>query len=400
MMKLTKCLGIVSLQAGAVLILALACQLVSLSPQINTSACAQEEVTLLEPSWQMAWSVKIEDGYIELPLFATEDYLIVVDRAIANQHQKRIRAYHPYSGKEAWSSPAPIGSPGQTFFVTEKYIATYAQNSTAVLYTESGEKALQFGNSGVPSLAGVFALALDDENERLYVHDFFGNLSAYQLPAGKLVWERKIPEAMRASNLFVTQRQLVVSLLTGLWIFNAENGHTLAQFPIDKSADTRLYENEILIGEELNLLRAVSIRNGKIVWEKKYRPFILYEPPAYSSGILYFPGGDWGSEGAHQIWAVSLQTGEPVWTYQAKEGVGAISGVAVMDGTGYAVFSDGTLRAFDLETGHMNVILKSEALYYWAVDDAEVFSIPSVAATDDHLFVSFGCSTLYALQTP
>jgi outer membrane protein assembly factor BamB len=399
-MKPIKYSGVASFLAGMFL-LVLACQPISLSPHSNTPACAQEEATLLEPDWRIAWSAKIEDGYIELPLFVTEDYLMIVDRAITNQHIKRIRAYDPYSGREAWSSSvAPIGSPGQTFLVTEKYIATHARDSTVVLYAESGETAVQFGSSGLPSLAGVFSLALDDAGERLYVHDFFGNFRAYQLPTGELVWERRMPEAMRASNLFVAQGQLIVSLLTGLWILDTENGHILTQFPVDKSADARLYENELLVGEELNSLRAVSIRSGQIVWEKKYRPFILYEPPAYFSGTLYFPGGDWGPEGAHQVWAVSLQTGEPAWTYQAEEGLGIVSGMAVMDGIGFAVFSDATLRAFDLRTGQAKVILQSEALYYWATDDAESFSIPSVKAVDGSVFVSFGCSTIYALRAP
>ena len=362
-------------------------------------ACTHEDIVLLEPGWQVAWSAEIEDMYISDPPFIAGNSLIVITRLIANQSQNQVHAYDLHTGERIWAaSDIGVGSPSphsQTLRATDTYIASCFHYSTSVLYTNSGEVAFQIDGPW------VFSLALGDK--RLYVHDYFGSFRAYNLPGGELAWERQLPEAMRGSDLFATRGQLVVSLLTGLWVLDAENGQTITQFPPNSSASTWLYEDIFLVGEKgvgLASLQAVSFETGELVWRKRYQPFISYEPPAYSGGILYLPGGDFGLEGAEQILAVALESGDRVWMYQAEEGVGILSGIAISDGTGYAVFSDGTLRALDLETGEVSVILRSDALYYWATDDATYISVPGVAVADDYVFVSFGCQTVYALRTP
>jgi len=268
------------------------------------------------------------------------------------------------------------------------------------LDVESGEVTVQI------EVPWVFSLALDDK--LLYVHDYFGNFRAYSLPGGELAWERQLPEAMRGSDLFVTQGQLVVSLLTGLWILDAENGQTITQFPPNSSASTQLYKDTFLVGEEgigLAFLQAVSIETGEPLWRKQYQPFITYEPAAYSGGNLYFPGEGASLEGAKQIMAVALESGDLLWTYQPEGEIGILSGIAISNNTGYAILSDGTLRAIDLKEGKARMILQSNALYdldtYWTADGSEGgYRVPGVAVADDYVFVSFGCQTVYALRTP
>lgn len=388
---------------GTVFLLS-ACQLVSRPPGEKVPACAQEDIILLEPGWQVAWSARIENGYIKARPYVIRDYLIVIDRDISNPTQKRIRAYHLHTGKEVWRSPWFRGYPdrGTLRIASASYIAGYANASTTVFvwHVESGELAAQIEGPW------VFSLALDDQ--RLYVHDYFGNFRAYNLPGGKLAWERQLPEAMRGGDLFVTQGRLVVSLLTGLWILDTESGQTIAQFPPNPSASTWLYEDTFMVGDEgagLAFLQAVSIETGELVWRERYWPFITYEPPAYSDGILYFPGGDNGLKGARQIMAVALESGDLLWTYQPEEEIGILSGIAISNSTGYVILSDGTLRAIDLKGGQASVILRSNALYdlatYWTVDNGEGgYRVPGVAVIDGYVFASFGCQTVYALRMP
>lgn len=369
--------------------------------QEEVSACAQEQVTLLEPGWEVIWSARIEDGYVSKPPFVAGDYLIVTDRTIGRRSRPRIRTYQISSGQEVWvSSDVEVGALSlQTLAFTREYVATHAFNSTSVLRVDSGETVLELDG------LWVFSLALDEE--RLYVHDYSGNFRAYNLPTGELAWERQLPEATRNSDLFVTQGRLVVDLLEGLWLLDTESGQIINHLPPDRSssrtAHPGLYEDTFLVGEEgvgLVFLQAVSLETGELLWREKYRPFITYEPPAHSGGVLYLPGGGFTREGAEQVLAVKLESGELVWSYQPGEGVGVLSGVAISNETRYAVFSDGTLRAVDLETGEASIILRSDTLYYWATDDAKYFSAPGVAACDDYLFVSFGCRTVYALRMP
>jgi len=397
-----KRIGIILLP-GTVLLL-LACRPVSPPREGNASVCAHEDITLLEAGWQVAWSVQIEDGYIKDRPYVVRDHLIMIDRDISNPRQRQIRAYYLRTGEEAWTSPySREHLARKTLRVANaSYIAGYADNSTTVfvLAIESGEVIVQIKG------AWVFSLALDDQ--RLYVHDYFGNFRAYDLPGGSLVWERQLPEAMRASDLFVIQERLIVSLLTGIWILDAESGQTVAKFPPKSSASTWLYEDTFLVGEEgvgLAFLQAVSIETGELLWQERYWPFITYEPPAYSNGILYFPGGDNDLRGAKQVMAVALESGELVWAYQPEGEVGILSGIAISGDKGYTILSDGTLRAIDLEEGEASVILRSGALYdlttHWTVDDGEEgYRVPGIAVINDYMFVSFGCQTVYALRMP
>jgi len=375
--------------------LSVSCLHYSEPEQAGVSACAEEQVTVLDPGWELSWSAHVEDEYVSGPPLLVGEHLIAVGRTSGHRTQPRIRAYQSSSGQELWEvSGVGVGATAlQTLTVTPDYIATYVPCSATVLRIKTGEPVLQLHD------VWVFGLALDDE--QLYVHDYFGNIRAYGLPSGQMTWERQLPGANRNGYLFVKEGQLVVDLFDELWILDTDNGQTIGRFP-DSEAASWLIQDTFLLGESgigLAYLHLVSLRTGDVLWRKEYWPVITYEPPGYANGILFFPA-DLGEEGARVVLAVELDTGELVWSYQPEEGVGVISGVAVSNGTGYAVFSDGTLRAIDLEAGEARVIVKSEALYHWGMDTAEDISVPGIAASDSHLFVSFGCRSIYALEIP
>ena len=82
-----------------------------------------------------------------------------------------------------------------------------------------------------------------------------------------------------------------------------------------------------------------------------------------------------------------------------------LSQVALLDGIGYVIFSDVTLRAFDLETGqelgHWQP--RVEDLIDWRVciypnprSDCIESARAGLATSEDTLFVSFGDGKLYA----
>jgi len=100
------------------------------------------------------------------------------------------------------------------------------------------------------------------------------------------------------------------------------------------------------------------------------------------------------------VMAVAIEDGSLLWRSEAKDGVELLSGVDILEGTAYAIFGDGTLRSIDLETGEIDIILRSEALSYWKNNEGSYFPIPGLVASDELLFASFGCSTLYALRPP
>jgi outer membrane protein assembly factor BamB len=365
--------------------------------------CDQEQVTLAEPGWRILWSARIEDGYIKAPPVVVGDHLIVIERTIGPQSESRIRAYQLYSGEQVWMTDGMRVN--ELFLQSPDYvgenIAVYEPlGPVYVLRADSGKVVLELSDRL------VFDLALD--RERLYVQDYSGNFLAYGLTTGDLVWERRLEGGTKGGDLFATQGRLVVNLLKGLWVLEGSSGQTVAHFVPDDSssgiARPTVYEDTVLVGEEgigLNYLQAVSLETGELLWREKLKPFVMYESPTLAGGVIFFPGGDHlESGGVERVLAVELGSGDLVWSYEPGQGIGVLSGIAILHGTGYAIFSDGTLRSIDLETGTAKIILRSSALYHWDTDGAQDFSVPGVTTVGDSLFASFGCRTVYALQMP
>jgi outer membrane protein assembly factor BamB len=109
--------------------------------------------------------------------------------------------------------------------------------------------------------------------------------------------------------------------------------------------------------------------------------------------------------------AFDRSTYEVKWIYpspQRRDGSGffhTLSQVAILDGLGYVIFSDATVRAFDLETGR--------EVGYWQPDENDLWDWPvctdvslrfeciasaraGLGSSEDTLFVSFGDGKLYA----
>lgn len=128
-------------------------------------------------------------------------------------------------------------------------------------------------------------------------------------------------------------------------------------------------------------------------------------PPALFGDTIYI------SDNRQGIIALNRETFAVKWIYQPRQKLEwyplvTLSQVVVLDEFGYAIFSDGTLRAFDIETG--------QELGYWQPDAKDLWGWPicmppiipgciktarvGLATSDDTLFVSFGDGKLYAFS--
>jgi outer membrane protein assembly factor BamB len=123
-------------------------------------------------------------------------------------------------------------------------------------------------------------------------------------------------------------------------------------------------------------------------------------PPMITADTMYLSSG-------YAVVAFDRTTYQIKWIYPSQPPwalVYTISPVAILDGVGYVIYSDATLRAIDLETG--------QELGYWQPGLLERFFWPVCApvpfpfctpttgvgmtASEDSLFVSFGDGKLYA----
>lgn len=95
------------------------------------------------------------------------------------------------------------------------------------------------------------------------------------------------------------------------------------------------------------------------------------------------------------------------WVYQPQpsDPLNPLAPIAILDGVGYTIFLDATLRAFDLETGQELGYWQPETndLWWWPICSfppilCDESARAGVTASDDTLFVSFGDGKLYAFS--
>ncbi len=134
-----------------------------------------------------------------------------------------------------------------------------------------------------------------------------------------------------------------------------------------------------------------------------------YAAPTVTEDTIYIADGVVGEDRPKGVTALNRDSFEIKWQYTPyDESSGDIlvtmSPVAIFDEMGYVIFSDATLRAFDLETGQeIGYWQPQEAdLFYWSICTLAPFlgcvgpSGYGMAASEDTLFVSFGDGKLYA----
>ena len=97
---------------------------------------------------------------------------------------------------------------------------------------------------------------------------------------------------------------------------------------------------------------------------------------------------------------IDLQTGKQLWQ-TASPGPQAMSRPVVMQDLVYALFADGTIRAFSVTDGHSVVAVARTPLWYWKDTDETREFLDLVGGLDvagDTLIVTTGCRNVFALQ--
>ncbi len=147
----------------------------------------------------------------------------------------------------------------------------------------------------------------------------------------------------------------------------------------------------------------LDARTGEVIHkENRYGSGLL---PTVTVDTMYFPSLSDG------VVAFDRSNYEVKWIYPSPLSkidavpLDTISSVAILDGIGYIIFDDATLRAFDLDNGQELGYWQpsKEDLMDWRVctypnprSDCIVPARAGLATSEDTLFVSFGDGKLYA----
>ncbi len=278
--------------------------------------------------------------------------------------------------------------------LSSNYLIVSGPQSLAALEPQSGKLLWQ----------GKRAKAATCSQDAVFDVGTRGNIFASNISTGQRLWSGTDP---RQSVLGVAYNSETNELIGGgAVIIDPTSGKVLRIFepsfvaypPTDTQYRGPMYlidRNQLFVGNKVR-----NATTGQVIADIGR---IGDTPPVIVAETIYIANGVEG------VTARDRETFEVKWQYQPLSKLfdipmDSISPVAVLDGIGYVIFLDLTLRAFDLETGG--------ELGYWQPSNLDLLhqatcfptmrpgcmrlDSAGMTTSEDTLFVSFGDGKLYA----
>jgi outer membrane protein assembly factor BamB len=339
------------------------------------------------------WVVDLGDSTYERPAYES-GLVLFPARSFRNNNWYGIAAD---SGKAIWSQQ--VSGVNFNRCLTRKYLVISGVEPLRVINIDTGELIWQ----GDP-----FSASMATCNENIVFSSGVprDSIHAYDITTGQTLWSKTSPRqsfyglihnpdenTIIADTSTVPEKMFIIDENEGLLISSFEK---IASTPNDGFIGMKamyvIDQDELFIGGTVQ-----DVRTGRIIHkEEQYRTFL---PPtittdtmylsAYFEGIVAFDRADYNAK----------------WVYQPQPSdlLNPLAPIAILDGIGYTIFSDATLRAFDLETGEELGYWQPKAndLWWWPICSfppllCDKSARAGLGASDDTLFVSFGDGKLYA----
>jgi outer membrane protein assembly factor BamB len=308
------------------------------------------------------------------------------------------------TGRVAWSRMAwwqRLGFHNYRRCLTDEYLVVSGPWSLLTLKTHTGEvvwKAESADTADCSEKTVFFSGAPKDP-----VH-------AFDIATGQIHWGNTSPSKSFNSLVYNPETEEVIAQQNvgpeDYYIIDAQSGQLLRSFEkvAFAPADSRSGRGSMHLIDRGQLFiggTVLDARTGQVIHkENRYNGST---PPAVTEDTVYISNSIAG------IVAIDRQTFEVKWRYQPEHKLSWLplssqSSVAILDGIGYVIFADATLRAFDPDTG--------QELGYWQPGWFDLWRGPhcvlppmpgcslsvraGLTVSEDTLFVSFGDGKLYA----
>lgn len=357
----------------------------------------------------LKWQADLGYSTYERPILQDGLVLLPADYTIFSSYWYGIEAN---TGQIAWSQR--IGSDNFRRCLTTDYLVVSSPGSLFVLKAQTGEIVWQETEdrywSANCSETMVFSIIPR------------GWLQAFDISNGQKLWGGTNPRKSFAKSLIynseageIIARELY---LPGKFYTIDPNSGTLLDsfeaaegvFPPDDRRFQRgpmylIDRGQIFIGGTV-----LGARTGQVIHkEERYRTLI---PPVVTVDTVYISSNS-------GVVALDRETHSVKWIYQPQSKppsipLHTISPIAILDGVGYVIFMDATLRAFDLETGQELGYWQPGLRDLWGGPTCDVFPFKlhclvamqfrwdtaraGLTTSEDTLFVSFGDGKLYAFD--
>ncbi len=267
---------------------------------------------------------------------------------IGGGYDNQIHAFNAENGDEIWSYTLPdtaLASPtvvgGRVYFTT--YLELYcldARDGGLIWKTGSGSGFQPVAVAGNRIYGGYLFVSLNAENgELIWVAS--GHRS-YPWPMGHT--GHAIP-AVAHDKVYVTARSSEIapyaSVFDRLYALSAENGEEVWRYDAVIGGAPAVTEDKVLIMTDgdpayMNVgVECLDATTGELVWKTDFKVGLSLLPPIAVGDKVYAGAGS-------KIYALSLETGEVLWSY-----LGYIpGGLAVADGKLFVGTHDGYVVAF------------------------------------------------------
>ncbi len=288
--------------------------------------------------------------------------------------------------------------------LTDKYLVLSSPRSFMNLKTHTGEIIWQKDRAGTASCS----------NEVVFYSEVPRySISAADLSTGQDFWMGTEPEKEFSGLIYNSETEEIItdeSTVPGyLYIVDAGNGELKRSFnvtvfpslggpPWERGPMYLIDRGELFAGEKI-----IDTRSGRVIHEEERYGSGL--SPTVTMDTVYLASLSDG------VVALDRTAYNIKWIYPSpvsklgSNPLETISSVAILDGIGYVIFADATLRAFDLENGQELGYWQpsQEDLMDWLIciypnprSDCIESARAGLATSEDTLFVSFGDGKLYA----
>lgn len=322
--------------------------------------------------------------------------------SLSRSSKSKLIALNAASGKKLWETDyigmlddiAPV--------VLRSIVATTvdAEQSVRGLDKDTGQVLWEFklDKYGGP----ILGLASDEQN--VFVAAGIDDQSVYALDpqSGAVVWTQNKFPSRSIMDILVNNGQLVALLHNNIFLLDPQKGNIIRQHDADLSTVQSRFtlDGDTIFLNPLEGISAVDLNTGEKKWI--FGPECIQdksknEGPSRSGRYFLFPPTPIGDSvyttgGCRAIFALDKQTGNQEWVYNNGD-ASSTSQIAPLNGLGYVMLSDWSIRAIDLLTGQEKgrLTTKTEKPAIWTA------GMQGFATAKDMIYFSMGDKTVYAL---